>query len=405
MTPPGAGIGAKEWKWALGLAGIALVLRVVSAADYLDDWDSVDFALALRRYSVVEMRPHFPGYPVYIWLASAAQTLVGDVPRALTYTSALAGGLTVWPVLLLARRLLPLRAALLAACLFLFSPLHWLTSAKALSDATGALFVIAFLAAALAARQSPEAAGRRRNEVVSSLCLGLALGARLSYFPFLITWFGLWLFPRERIHLRARLRHLGWSAAALALPVACWTLWQVGQEGAAPLIGEGLRFAGGHMLSWGRSLLTDPQPWLRPLRFLGDLWADGLGMWLPGAGPWRLLPTVLLLAALAGGVWSGGARPRHRGLLSAEAPDRGAPPLDVPFLVLWVAPYGLWLLSGQNPEKPRHLLPFLPLATMGVAALIERAMEGLSPTHPPRRLAAAFGAAATLLVAPVALEA
>ncbi len=38
----------------------------VYASPFAATWDEVDFALALDRYDLLAMQPHFPGYPYFI---------------------------------------------------------------------------------------------------------------------------------------------------------------------------------------------------------------------------------------------------------------------------------------------------------------------------------------------------
>nr|WP_232467183.1 hypothetical protein [Anoxybacillus flavithermus] len=50
---------------------IALVVVYIScfvyASPFAATWDEVDFALALDRYDLLAMQPHFPGYPYFIF--------------------------------------------------------------------------------------------------------------------------------------------------------------------------------------------------------------------------------------------------------------------------------------------------------------------------------------------------
>ena len=48
------------------LIAFAFITRIIFASPYLEDWDSVQFAMAISRYSIPEHLPHAPGYPIYI---------------------------------------------------------------------------------------------------------------------------------------------------------------------------------------------------------------------------------------------------------------------------------------------------------------------------------------------------
>ena len=67
-------------RWSL--AALALVFALAHApflATSLEDIDSVNFALGVRRFSVAEHRPHPPGYPVYIAMGKAAVAALSTV--------------------------------------------------------------------------------------------------------------------------------------------------------------------------------------------------------------------------------------------------------------------------------------------------------------------------------------
>jgi hypothetical protein len=66
---PGAGTspgGPALWPAALLLTATALLLRLFSMPTGVDSLDAVFFVRGLTRYSVLEARPHWPGYPVYM---------------------------------------------------------------------------------------------------------------------------------------------------------------------------------------------------------------------------------------------------------------------------------------------------------------------------------------------------
>ena len=79
--------------WRVLAASIAIAaIRWMSRARLPDDYDSIGFTRAIERYDLAALRPHFPGYPVYVALGKLAAA-AGVAPlTALTLVSALAGG-------------------------------------------------------------------------------------------------------------------------------------------------------------------------------------------------------------------------------------------------------------------------------------------------------------------------
>ncbi len=87
----------------LALVVLCLVLRLPLRVPRLDSWDEVDFALGMERYSLSEYQPHFPGYPVFLWIARSLLPWTGEEIAALNLVSAVLGGLTPLPFFLLGR--------------------------------------------------------------------------------------------------------------------------------------------------------------------------------------------------------------------------------------------------------------------------------------------------------------
>jgi len=84
-----------------GLVSLCLLSRLIFFAPYLEDWDGVDFALALRHYDLSTYQPHFPGYPVYIALGHLVCQFVSSEPSALILTNIIFSSLTILPLMAL----------------------------------------------------------------------------------------------------------------------------------------------------------------------------------------------------------------------------------------------------------------------------------------------------------------
>ncbi|MFQ5911688.1 MAG: glycosyltransferase family 39 protein [Nitrospinota bacterium] len=319
------------------------------AVDYLEGWDSVDFALALDHYSLSEQQPHFPGYPVYIWIARTLRPLFTGEASALAATSALFGGLALLPFFGLARTLFGPSEAIAATLFFLFTPLQFLAGTKALSDATGLFFLLTFLWLALCAQREAERPGGWVFAGLAGSALALTLGVRLSYTPFVLTGAFLlvpWL--RASRSSSERLCRVVVPLAAFTLSAASWLWWQMAQEGVRGFWTEALRFTEGHFGEWGGTVVTNPDIGGRLAELFRGLFVHGLGFWEPGSESWRWLATLTV-----GGVVLAG-------FLSIHTASRS----KVFFLASWLIPYGVWVLLAQNPGKPRHLLPLVPLFLM-----------------------------------------
>jgi hypothetical protein len=328
----------------LVLFALVVVSRLASTIHYIEDTDSLRFALSVRDYSVAELRPHFPGYPVFSFLAKALTALTGSYAVAFS----LLGAVAVFGIIYFLQRMLrvgpeePL--GLLVAVLVFFNPLIWLLSNRYMPDLLGAACALAALYHLLQGRRD-----------LGFLLAGLLAGIRLSYLPFVL--------PPVLVALRpGALRGVAFGA----LGVLVWLLPLVADTGWGELIASAQRQTEGHFADFGGTIHTEPRLAERVTGLLEGLLAHGLGVYWPLRHPITLVVTVGLLATLAAGI----------------RPLRDA----FPRRVLWVlvaswAVYLIWIFLYQNViYKSRHVLPLLPLllltAALGARALLRRGSLG-----------------------------
>jgi hypothetical protein len=333
----------------------SLAMRMRYAGTYAESWDAVDFALALERFDIFHMQPHFPGYPLYILCAHLFLAWTGDPVRALTWLSAWFGSLSLFPFYALANRLLPARSAVWAAVLlFWSSPLLGLTHVQPMSEAMG-LFAVLLFFAVIARSLSQEGGSLLLSTGMGVLLFALLLGIRLSYFPvgFLL------LHPLVRLYRQRRSPGAFFlQTAALAVlfagVMAAWLLPTAATEGGlVPYLQLGQAFAAGHFTDWGGTSFSTNVSWGKRLYVLlvERLLANGL----LGAADWMTappLPPWLSGCLLTAGVLLGTAG-------MADACRRRDSSLRR-FVLLAVVPYAVWVFVGQNSEKARHILPLLP---------------------------------------------
>ncbi|MEM9023136.1 MAG: hypothetical protein AAGB22_05315, partial [Bacteroidota bacterium] len=129
--------------------------RCLTAIYYMEDIDSLRFALAASDFNIAELRPHFPGYPVHIFLLQGLYILTGSVGLSF----AILGGLATWLILVAALRIWAHFTAAppyLPGILVFFNPLLWLMSTRYMPDILGLgllMIGMGFLLQALTARQ------------------------------------------------------------------------------------------------------------------------------------------------------------------------------------------------------------------------------------------------------------
>jgi 4-amino-4-deoxy-L-arabinose transferase-like glycosyltransferase len=333
------------------------VSRLTFHSTALEGIDSVHFAWALAHYDLVNYRPHFPGYPVYLAVSWLILQVVGNEVEALTLTAALFGSITLFPLYHLAYRMMGETAATLTALLFIVNPLLWLESSKAYSDTCGLFFLVtaaAFGYVALAQHQDqPWAAGQSsrlplRPLYWGSLIIGVMLGARLAYIPFVSTW-GILVYVLCR--WRADRLPVATALHGLVVGIGLWLVPFLLKVSLSDIALAAKMNTVGTVYHYGDTLVTSHDYVGRAVQlYIWNVLVNGLGFWWPGTSWLRIIPTGLCLVALIA-FW----RP------SRPSYQRGV-------FVAWLVPYGIWLYIAQNPNNPRHVLPLLPPLLMGIAA-------------------------------------
>ena len=139
---------------------------------YLDDWDSVNFAMALKDFSLALGKPQPPGYPVYVALGRVVDLLFHDTTKTLTVISAVSGSLSLIPTYLIARDFFGDRTAILASVLLTLAPAHLLFSEVAMTDMVSLLFLTTTVYLLYRGMKSA------RYTYLASFAMGITMGIR-----------------------------------------------------------------------------------------------------------------------------------------------------------------------------------------------------------------------------------
>lgn len=358
--PPGFVLFLKKKLLWLLLAAlltlIVLIARLMTMPTFVESRDGFYFVRGLERYSVTELRPHWPGYPVYMWVGNFFKLFVTDPVQALHVLSVVAATLSIWPLAALAygwRRassgsLVQARlAAFVSGTIWALVPLSWLNGSEIFSDSLALLLALVSLWMCWRAIQ-PNAHAARWLLLVALLA-GFMLGVRLSYVPLLAPLlYATWLTRKTSIKIRSKSLPLLplLCVIALMLSISTWFSWQWVQEGTRLFEAGTQHLTEHYRAAGGRSVVSDENLLTRPLRFVETNLVYGLGGWWSGLdAPWLRLPlTVVLLALLLIGGWrlaKAGLRP------------------DLILISLWLIPYSLWVLLSADVDLARYGLPII----------------------------------------------
>jgi hypothetical protein len=198
-----------KWSQAL-LIGAVGVSRWLFRSHFLYDIDSVNFALAIRRFDPHVHQPHPPGYFLYICVGRLLNNMFHDANLALVVLSILASCGAVIVIYELTLDWFGTVAARFAGVLFVFSPLAWFHGTVALT-----YIVEAFFSGLLGYLCWRIYCGNERFVLSGGVILGLSAGIRPSSFVFLAP---LFLFSLCKVTWRGKYVGL----AALALTLAAW---------------------------------------------------------------------------------------------------------------------------------------------------------------------------------------
>lgn len=172
-------LGEKKVKRLTGLLLIAAVLitRLPFISRMLYEFDSIDFAIATFRFSLEQVTPHFPGYILHILFAKFILLFISDVNLAFVWISIL---LSIGSVLFIWRAGAALRGervGLIAAILWLFTPIFWFYGEVATAYIYEAFFASAFLYLGIKLLRAPK---NKWLVFFLFIALSLATGARQS---------------------------------------------------------------------------------------------------------------------------------------------------------------------------------------------------------------------------------
>ena len=378
----------RPWAWRIdGLLAALLGLgtlwaRLAQASKTLYTVDSVLFSLATERFDVMALRPHPPGYPLFVAMGKAALPVVGgDHNAAFVLVSALFSGLAVAGLYALGRQWASVRASAVAALLFAVAPAFAFNGTIALSytaEAAAGIWV-AFLAWRAWDRPAGTGAGAGRLAALGA-AWAIAVGIRQSLFLFLAPLVALALLDRDLLgRLRARqarwpadarvlARRVGVAAAAAFVTAMAWFLPMASATGGIAEWRRATRLQSDHVV------FAD-SVWMRGAVALRDHW-DRLAYFLHWEAA-SLLP-LLAVPVLAGLVV------RRRRMAPAEAGPwpRGAGL----FLVAWLLPaiaFYLLVFDGWERGPIGYVLTLLPGLYLAAVLLADHGLRRLSAAQGP----------------------
>ena len=201
------------------LAAATALTRIAFRSHYLYDIDSVNFALALRRFDPAVHQPHPPGYFLYICLGRALNPIFRDANTALVAIGIIFSCGAVAMIYVLAGNWFGRVPAVFAGAIFVFSPLAWFHGTVALT-----YIVEGFFSALTGYLCWRIYGGAARSTLPAAVVLGIAAGFRPSS---LLLLGPLFLFSVRK----AGLRRAALAMGALLLTLLAWFVPMIQMSG------------------------------------------------------------------------------------------------------------------------------------------------------------------------------
>lgn len=305
------------------------------ALHQVSSWDEVDFSLAVYQFDLLNMQPHFPGYPYFILGGMLFSSFINNPSLSLVYFNIFLFSTSFFPIYQLSKRVVQSYAIYLTSMTMTISYVAIVT-VQPMSEGA-ALSVLWWYLWSLIAAEENEA---KWMKWTPAFLFSLLLGIRLSYIPFGI---GLiWFWGKE--WKKGKKPSVLWKHIVVAMIFQCiWVGGLVVSEGSlSRFLSLAFGFAGGHFSDWGGAVTAEEH--LSFFERISSLLVHNL-LWT-GVASQSIVLLLLYSTIFLVVFFSRKKQSFHH--------------LDYIIFYCFIA-YFIWALFAQNIEKPRHILPLVAL--------------------------------------------
>jgi hypothetical protein len=322
----------------IGVSSIAVLYvfasQLMSLNPFVSSWDMVDFSLALDRYDIRAMQPHFPGYPYFILGGMLTGILTETPNQALVLFNVLVYASAILPVYLLASKIISRPHAFLVAAVIYTASYPLIIVNQPMSEGAALAAFWWYFWSIAASVDRP--AGKWM--LLPLFLFSVLLGIRLSYIPMgvglIFLLYKKWndkqidALGLVKYVLIAGLSQLIWLGALI-----------VTEGGIMNFFDLAFGFTGGHFQEWGGTTASNDLSMIARVKtflFTNILW-------------WGIFSrtTVLMVLYIVIGIF----------LFLPAANDKSYTNSTFLLGAFMMGAYGLWALFAQNIDKPRHILP------------------------------------------------
>ncbi len=329
---------AKQIIFSCSILSILFILwsQLTHINTFAATWDQVDFALALDRFDLMAMQPHFPGYPYFILGGLMTHFFINDPVSSLALFNILFYFSACIPIYKLARNYVSKTDGLLIAAIS-YSATYLVISVNQPMSEGAAIAALWWYFWSLTN-------SIKKNDFVSNILplilLSILLGIRLSYLSFAIGL--LYLLYKKWRTKQYNVKNMIISLLIAGFLQLIWVLALVVSEGNIKgFIKLSLAFTSGHFNSWGNTAVESNESFFERIKILtidNVLWT--------GLTAQNLLIAFIYLLLFGLFIYTVKLAYFKKDFMMQLATLMGSC-------------YFLWALIAQNIDKPRHILPVI----------------------------------------------
>tara|TARA_B100000686_G_scaffold258158_1_gene270373 strand:- start:393 stop:1814 length:1422 start_codon:yes stop_codon:yes gene_type:complete len=310
---------------------ICVFSRLLTSIYYIEDIDSLRFALSVHEFNLVKLQPHFPGYPIFSFVAKLLYFCTGNMGISFS----IIGSVSLFIIIFYSIKICKIEPisypGIFLILLLFFNPLIWLMSNRYMPDLMGlsisvmTLYYLIFDA--------------ERNKYLNYgyFLTGILFGTRLSYIPVLIIPIIYNIITKPN---KIKLMY------SIFIGMCIWFIPLLYITGFENLLFLASKQTVGHFTDFGGTIFTELNWYKRITIFIQSLWADGLGGYWNDRAWITIVTSLCMLLFLYQfryiGNWSWLNKYQYN------------------IIALSIITYIIWILLFQNIiYKSRHILPVL----------------------------------------------
>tara|TARA_Y100000589_G_scaffold291210_1_gene294576 strand:- start:2612 stop:4048 length:1437 start_codon:yes stop_codon:yes gene_type:complete len=325
-------------KAILSLLLICFISRGITSIYYIEDIDSLRFALSAIEFNILDSRPHFPGYAVYCFFLQIVYFFTQNI--GLTFS--LIGGFSIFLILVFSKKIikeLDLSYTFYFIIFLFFNPLLWLMSNRYMPDSMGLSFLIISLYFFIKTAKNHN----KNDYIFLGISLALLSGIRLSFMPFFLPVICLFNKPK-----------FIYTVFFFFLVVLIWLIPLVYITGYNNFLNIFINDFHGHFFKWGGTVLSSNASYFdRLIKIFEFTFSDGFSFWSEDRNWITILNSIFLsLISLIFIV----NKSKYFSLSIRK---------EYILIILCYFSYFIWIYFFQNINyKSRHIIPFIPLISI-----------------------------------------